>query len=89
MSHTDFAAIARRELEENRYRTRLYEDSLKEVNGSEEDAKRIYVEKRVYEMSNEGHLSGEKELKPMLMPLIVIYTIGIILTGWLVYSFVK
>ena len=51
--------------------------------------KNLYIQKRIFEIKQEGHLSGEKELRPMLMPLLILYSLGILLVAFLVYIFVK
>lgn len=89
MTSKEAKILARMEIAENRYHSNLMDQCLKACNGSEHVAHEMYIVKRAFEMTNEGHVSGEKELKPMLMPLLIIYSIGIILTGWLVYHFVS
>ena len=89
MNKEESQKLAKEEISENRYHSNLMDQCIKASNGSYEEAEKMYIERRSFELRNVGHISGEKELTPMLMPLIVIYAIGIVLTGWLVYHFVS
>jgi hypothetical protein len=65
------------------------EECLEISNRDPEKAENLYIQKRIFEIKQEGHLSGEKELRPMLMPLLILYSLGILLVAFLVYIFVK
>jgi|MDTC01.3.fsa_nt_gb hypothetical protein len=81
--------LAKQELKDNRYRCNLMEECLEISNRDPEQAENLYIQKRIFEIKQEGHLSGEKELRPMLMPLLILYSLGILLVAFLVYIFVK
>ena len=76
-----------KELEQNEIDQELFDSCLKNAEGDDLRAKAIYLHRRSAELKTSKESLDEREKWPMLLPLLVLYTLGTVGVLILVFGF--
>ena len=83
----DYKAAAERELDTSSLDKELFELCLKHASNNKERARNIYIHRRIAELENKEPNLDQNEKWPMLIPLLILYTLGTIGVLCLVFIF--
>jgi len=83
----DYRGVAERELDNSSFDKELFELCLKHASNDKERAHIIYIHRRVAELEKKEPNLDQIEKWPMLIPLLILYTLGTIGVLCLVFVF--
>ena len=82
-----YKEVAKRELDNSSLDKELFELCFKHASNDKERARNIYIHRRIAELENKELNLDQNEKWPMLIPLLILYTLGTIGVLCLVFVF--
>jgi hypothetical protein len=83
----DYRRVAEQELDNSSLDKELFESCLKHASDNKERARIIYIHRRIAELEKKKPNLDQNEKWPMLIPLLILYTLGTIGVLCLVFVF--
>ena len=83
----DYRRFAEQELDNSSLDKELFESCLKHASDNKERARIIYIHRRIAELEKKEPNLDQNEKWPMLIPLLILYTLGTIGVLCLVFVF--